>query len=118
MAVAARADHPAIDAQLAADPPQSRALRLSAAPEDTLESSNNAASVIAEATAMGVGTTEESPQYRWTNSPPAIKRKRRDHGRRIVTPAGAAPPHALMPAGAAPTCAGDSVRRTRPSSVA
>ena len=117
MAVAARADHPAIDAQLAADPPQSRALRLSV-PEDTLESSNNAASAVAEATAMGVGTTEESPQYRWTNSPPAIKRKRRDHGRRIVTPAGAAPPHALMPAGAAPTCAGDSVRRTRPSPVA
>ena len=107
MAVAARADHPAIDAQLAADPPQSRALRLSAAPEDTLESSNTAASAKADAKAVGASTVEEPQPYRWTNSPPAIKRKRRDHGRRIVTPAGAAP-----------TCAGDSVRRTRPSPVA
>ena len=66
MAVAARADHPAIDAQLAADPPQSRALRVSVH-EDTCESSNNAASAVAEAAAMGVGTTEESPQHRCTH---------------------------------------------------
>ena len=100
MAVAARADPPAIDTQLAADPPPPRALRLSSIPEDTVESSNTAASAKAEANAMGgykAGTIEEPPNYRWTNYPMGTKRKPRDHGRRVVTPAGAAPPHTPKP---------------------
>ena len=100
MAVAASADPPAIDAQLAADPPPPRALRLSSIPEDTVETSNTAASAEAEAKAVGgykAGTVEEPPNYRWTNYPEGTKRKPHDHGRRIVTPVGAAPPHAPMP---------------------
>ena len=100
MAVAARADPPAIDTQLAADPPPPRALRLSSIPEDTMESSNTAASAKAEANAVGgykAGTVEEPPNYRWTNYPEGTKRKPHDHGRRIVTLVGAAPPHVPMP---------------------